>query len=120
MNEDHTDPIQKTTPELPIPDNGMTAVTAKAVPAKPKRSKRFWNWLKKELKPDFSTSGIVSTIITIIATALVVMPTFIFLHRIIPFAGWTHGIDRILLFILLFLVFFSINIPRMKIFISSV
>ena len=108
MNDEHSEPIQKTTPELPTPDNGVTAVTAKAVPAKPKRSKRFWQWLKKELKPDFTTSGIVSSIVTIIATALVVMPIFIFLHRIIPFAGWTYGIDRMVLFIVLFLFFFIV------------
>ena len=55
MNDEHSEPIQKTTPELPTPDDGVTAVTATAVPAKPKRSKRFWQWLKKELKPDFTT-----------------------------------------------------------------
>ena len=108
MNDEHSEPIQKTTPELPPLDDGVTAVTAKAVPAKPKRSKRFWRWLKEELKPDFTTSGIVSTLVTIIATALVVMPIFIFLHRIIPFAGWTYGIDRMVLFIVLFLFFFVV------------
>lgn len=114
MNEDNKEPIQESAPESTAAASGEEKVREVGTPVgqeegkKAKRSIHVWQYLKKEIKPDFTTTGIVSNVVTIIATALVVLPVFIFLHRIIPFPAWAHGIDRIFLFIILFLFFYVV------------
>lgn len=78
------------------------------LPSQGRKSKRqpFWSWLKHQLTPDFSGGAIVSNLLTIIVTALVVLPVFILLHRVTPIWGWPYNLDRFLLFVILFLFFF--------------